>query len=169
MGSGGRRSYTPGLRDCHLGITRIAPGTSNLKDKHFPATFLHSARRLSRGLLPRTIPLLVPRLSYRNQTSSFVSRPCPSWGKRKSEEKERLDNKENKGEDWNGSHILELFDKTSFISRLSTESYVVDITASFLSSSPPFLISSILPRSFDPRSFPPLLLPLPARKDKLLR
>lgn len=140
MGSGGRRSYTPGLRDCHLGITRIAPGTSNLKDKHFPATFLHSARRLSRGLLPRTIPLLVPRLSYRNQTSSFVSRPSrPHPGekekvKRKKGEKERLDNKENKGEDWNGSHILELFDKTSFISRLSTESYVVDITASFLPS-----------------------------------
>lgn len=54
--------------------------------------------------------------------------------KRKKGEKERLDNKENKGEDWNGSHILELFDKTSFISRLSTESYVVDITASFLPS-----------------------------------
>lgn len=37
---------------------------------------------------------------------------------------------------------------------------------SFLSSPPPFLISSILPRSFDPRSFP---LPFPPRKDKLLR
>lgn len=35
-------SYRLGLRDCREGITTMAPGTSNLKDKHF-LTFLRSA------------------------------------------------------------------------------------------------------------------------------
>jgi len=34
-------SYRLGLRDCREGITTMAPGTSNLKDKHF-LTFLRS-------------------------------------------------------------------------------------------------------------------------------
>lgn len=38
-------SYRLGLRDCREGITTMAPGTSNLKDKHF-LTFLRSSRHL---------------------------------------------------------------------------------------------------------------------------
>lgn len=55
LGGGGGRgvagvSYRLGLRDCREGITTMAPGTSNLKDKHF-LTFLRSAG-LSLSLAP---------------------------------------------------------------------------------------------------------------------